>query len=92
MATETTKKIKNKSTKLFLAFMATAFSVPFITYDTGLRCIKAPCDGAAARGSLIEFFAKAHNLNAYVVDYTKFILFFVGIYILIELIDKFADR
>jgi hypothetical protein len=90
--TETVKTFQKKVMRIFLAFVASAFTVPFITYDTGVRCITAPCPGAADRGSLVEFFAKAQDLNAYIIDYTLFITAFVGIYILIEVINKFAQQ
>ena len=76
--------------RLFLAFLVTAFAVPFITYDTGVRCVAPPCVESAARGGLIEFLAKANNFNAYIVDYAFFLIAFIGLYILIETVDKWA--
>ena len=85
---------ENKGTviRLFLAFIITAFTVPFITYDTGIRCIASPCNEAAARGGLVEFFAKSYNYNAYIIDYLLFVAAFIGIFILMEWIDRLASK
>jgi len=66
--------------------------VPFITYDTGLGCVADPCLASAARGGLIEFFAKSHNLNFYIMDIWLFIGAFLGLYFLMELVGKLAKK
>ena len=72
--------------KFFWAlFLASAF-VPFITYDTGIRCITAPCEGAVAKGGLIEFLLKSHNFSAYLVDPALFFVAFLIIYFIIAVI------
>jgi len=89
---EIVAKIKGHAIHVFLAFLVTAFTVPFITYDTGLRCVTDPCTGAAARGGLIEFLAKSNNLNAYLIDYWLFLLAFIGLIALIEYVVHFAKK
>ena len=39
--------------KLALAVLLFALFVPFITYDTGIRCIRAPCPSAATNSVLV---------------------------------------
>jgi len=83
---------KQRILRLFLDFLIVSFTVPFITYDTGIRCVAHPCTESAARGGLIEFFAKANNFNAFTIDYWIFIGAFVGIYFLFEFIEKFVNK
>ncbi len=83
---------KKNIMRIFLSFIITAFVVPFITYDTGVRCITSPCPEAATRGGLVEFFAKAHNLNAYIIDYYLFIVVFVAIFLMMFFIDKWSEK
>ena len=83
---------KERFVRLLIDFVVVSFTVPFITYDTGVRCITNPCTASAARGSLIEFLSKSPGLNAYIIDYWIFIVAFVVIYIGIELVEKLITR
>jgi hypothetical protein len=74
--------------RLFLSFVIVAFSVPFITYDTGIRCITAPCEGATKTGGLIEFFTKSYNFNAYIIHYYLFFGAWLAIFLIMKFIDK----
>lgn len=85
---EIPKPIRVNLIRLALSFVVTAFITPFITYDTGVRCITAPCEAAADRGSLVEFLAKSNDFNAYIVDYWLFLTVFIGLFVLIKVLDK----
>jgi len=78
--------------RAFISFLIAAFAVPFITYDTGVRCITHPCSESASRGSLLEFLLKSQNLNAYIIDYYILVVAFIGIFLIILFIDKLANK
>ena len=80
--------LKHRFIVALIDFIVISFMVPFITYDTGVRCITDPCTESAARGSLLEFLAKSHELTAYIVDYWIFAVAFVLLWALIEYIEK----
>ncbi len=50
--------------KMIVLAIIFAVFVPFIHYDTGIRCIQAPCP-AGATGSLLVYVLFSHNLYIY---------------------------
>jgi hypothetical protein len=79
---------KQKIIELLINFIIVSFAVPFITYDTGIRCITHPCTGSTTRGSLIEFLFKSHDFTTYTIDYWIFILAFIIVYMSINFLRR----
>ena len=48
---------------IVLIILAVAF-VPFINYDTGIRCITTPCPSSAS-GSILMYLLFSYNFNIY---------------------------
>lgn len=51
-------------TKIIVFAIIFIVFVPFVHYDTGIRCIQAPCPSGAT-GSLLMYFLFSHNLYIY---------------------------
>jgi len=50
--------------KILITLITIAVTVPFIHYDTGIRCIQAPCP-ASATGSILTFLLHSPNRHIY---------------------------
>ena len=66
--------------KIIIALTIFVF-VPFIYYDTGIRCIKAPCP-AGADASIIQYFLNAPFNHIYSIYWISFIGGLLASYIL----------
>lgn len=82
------KKAKGFLGKFFWTLLIVGSFVPFITYDTGIRCATQPCFEAVARGGLIEFLLKSPNFSAYIVDPSLFFIAFLLIYFVVGVVVK----
>ncbi len=77
--------------KIILFVIVFGAFVPFIYYDTGIRCIQAPCP-AGATGSLLTYFLFSYNFYIYNILYINLLIGLFLSYIvssaLISLIKK----
>lgn len=65
--------LKPTITKIIVAILILVIFVPFIHYDTGIRCIQAPCP-AGADGSIAMWLIFSHNFYVYSVSYVNLII------------------
>ena len=56
---------------IIAALIFTVF-VPFIYYDTGIRCIKAPCP-SGANGSILTWLISSHGYYVYYINYLNLV-------------------
>ena len=59
--------------KIILTLVLFILFVPFIYYDTGIRCITYPCPSQAV-GSIIGWLLSSYNFDIYSISFTNLIL------------------
>lgn len=76
-------------TILFIIF------VPFINFDTGIGCIKAPCN-AGETGSLLTFLFSSYKFYIYYINYFNLVIGLIISYLISCLIvfvyNKFKEK
>ena len=87
--------LKPNSVKIIILTILSVVFVPFINYDTGIRCIQAPCS-AAFTGSFLMYLLFSHNFYVYYFSYVNLILGLIVSYLIscliIFLINKNSKR
>ncbi|MBU0471791.1 MAG: hypothetical protein KKF89_06170, partial [Nanoarchaeota archaeon] len=59
--------------KILTSIIILILFVPFINYDNGIRCIKAPCP-ADTTGSITSWLISSYNHNIYQIQYINLLL------------------
>lgn len=60
--------------KIIVAVLIFAMSVPFIHYDTGIKCIAAPCLEASTGGSIFVWLVSSYGSSIYWISYVSLII------------------
>ncbi|VVB98256.1 Uncharacterised protein [uncultured archaeon] len=66
--------------KIALAALLFLLFVPFLTYDNGIRCIRAPCPASSAGSALMFGLSNEHHI--YSVDYAVMAAGIVAAYLI----------
>lgn len=66
--------------KLILTILISITLVPFIEYDTGIRCVTTPC-ASSAEGSIASWLLFSHDFDVYSVSYANLIIGLILSYI-----------
>jgi len=75
------KFLKPTISKIIAAIFILIIFVPFINYDTGIRCIAAPCP-ASANGSIVIWLIFSYNFQIYSISYAALIIGIILSYLL----------
>ncbi|GIU68735.1 MAG: hypothetical protein KatS3mg001_585 [Candidatus Pacearchaeota archaeon] len=79
--------LKPTKTHLILSFLILIVFIPFINYDNGIRCIKAPCN-SSSNGSVLMWLFFSYNFHVYSINYIVLIVGIVLSYLFTFLILK----
>lgn len=78
--------------KIVVAAVIFALFVPFISYDTGARCIRAPCYVAEAAGSIVTWLIFSYDFRIYSLSYAMIIVGLIASYSISCVINKSKRR
>lgn len=65
--------LKPSIAKIIISLLIFVIFVPFVYYDTGIRCIKAPCP-AGANGSIVMWLFFSYNFHLFSISYVILII------------------
>jgi len=80
-----TSFLKPSLTKIVVFLVISFLFIPFIEYDTGIRCFTTPCPSGRV-GSLLQYFVSSYHGNIYHIDWSRLLIGLAIAYFLSALI------